>query len=378
MNQLPNQLYKTKRLSRDTINKPTDKTYQSTLTKEDIVKKLEDYVRVESNKIHLLPINTHLRYFTINPKTGEKSFRLGGYLSKIGDNNEYVILTNNSVSWSVQLSNSLFYKKLTPNENYCGLETLNINYLLSNITKYPESDYPAINEIYSKLLEKDNCVLLHTCSKLKKFHSDLLDYLIELFPQFTCLTYNGNGIKLMCNSRKSTIPLAKRKAVNNYGQILNKYFFVDNIHYFVNYSISEVLQILKDDPYHNHSHISIIAGNLASRGISFVSSDYSLHLTDQYFVPGKKTHGENYLQSLRILGCYQSRSQLTLWCSRSTWKAINEHNKIINDLVKTVSHDRQWITNIKNVFIHPPRTPLTRLSVNPRIRKISRQHFALE
>jgi len=111
-----NPLIQTKRLSRDTNYKSSDKTYQSTLSKEDIAKKLEDYVRVESNKVITLPLNTHLRYFTINPKTGEKSFRLGGYLTKVGDNNEYVILSNNQLSWSVQLSNSLFYKKLTQNE----------------------------------------------------------------------------------------------------------------------------------------------------------------------------------------------------------------------------------------------------------------------
>ena len=102
----------TKRLSRDTTYKPPEKTYQSSLSKEDIAKKLEGYKRIESNKINTIPLNTHLRYFTVNPKNNEKSFRLGGYLSKCGDNGEYIVLNNGDKSWSVQLGGSIFYKKL--------------------------------------------------------------------------------------------------------------------------------------------------------------------------------------------------------------------------------------------------------------------------
>jgi len=118
-----NPIIKTRRLSRDTSYKSNNDSYQSKLTKEDIAKKLEDYVRVESNKVTTLPLNTHLRYFTINPKTGEKNFRLGGYLTKVGDNNEYVILSNNELSWSVQLATTIFYRKLNQVEIKDQLQT---------------------------------------------------------------------------------------------------------------------------------------------------------------------------------------------------------------------------------------------------------------
>lgn len=106
----------TKRLSRDTTYKPSEKTYQSSLSNEDIAKKLEGYKRIESNKISTIPLNTHLRYFTVNPKNNEKSFRLGGFLSKYGDNSQYIVLNNGEKSWSVQLGGSIFYKKLDLNE----------------------------------------------------------------------------------------------------------------------------------------------------------------------------------------------------------------------------------------------------------------------
>ena len=81
----------TKRLSRDNTynNTKNKKSYQESLSPDEIKKKLEEYKQVED--ITKLPLNTHLRYFTINPKNGEKQFRLGGALSKFGDNNEYVI-----------------------------------------------------------------------------------------------------------------------------------------------------------------------------------------------------------------------------------------------------------------------------------------------
>ncbi len=106
----------TKRLSNDKSYKPPEQTYQSTLSKEDIAKKLEGYTRVESNKLHKIPLNTHIRYFVMNPKTGEKQFRLGGYLTKIGDNNEYMVLSNGNFSWSVQYANTIFYKKMSNDE----------------------------------------------------------------------------------------------------------------------------------------------------------------------------------------------------------------------------------------------------------------------
>lgn len=103
----------TKRLSRDTNYKPPDNTYQSSLSESDIAKKLEDYTRVKTSEIFKIPIGTHIRYFSINPKTGEKQFRLGGVVNKYGDNGEYIVCSNGTFSWSVQLSNSIIYKKLS-------------------------------------------------------------------------------------------------------------------------------------------------------------------------------------------------------------------------------------------------------------------------
>jgi len=113
----------TKRLTRDTSYKVPEKTYQNSLTDVEISKKLEDYTRVKTSDIFKIPINTHVRYFSSNPKTGEKQFRLGGIITKFGDNNQYLVLSNGHLSWSVQLNNTTFYKKLTINEIKENVET---------------------------------------------------------------------------------------------------------------------------------------------------------------------------------------------------------------------------------------------------------------
>ena len=248
---------------------------------------------------------------------------------------------------------------IKPGKNYRGIQALTLKFVTPNISLSVHSDALAINDVYTSLLEKESCVLLHTVSKKKEIHKSLLRYIPALWNSFTVLTYNGDGIQLICKKR-NTIPFAKAKTSNQYGQVILKYFYLNGIHHFQNWSIAEVLQLLVDDPHYKHTHISIISGHLASRGISFVSSDYSLHLTDQYFHPGKNTHGENYIQSLRILGCYSDTKPLTLWCTDKTWKCILQHHKLITDAVTNVIKSSDWITKIQEINLEKPDTPLCR------------------
>jgi len=104
-----NNNFKTKRLTKD--NTKSQNSYQNNLSPKEIKEKLEEYKRVED--IKTISLNTHLRYFSINPKTGEKQFRLGGFLTKIDATKGYVVLSNGQLSWSVQLANTIFFKKMT-------------------------------------------------------------------------------------------------------------------------------------------------------------------------------------------------------------------------------------------------------------------------
>jgi len=132
----------TKRLSRDNNYQRPKKTYQDKLTPEEIEEKLEEYVKVD--EINKVSMNSHLRYFTLNKKTGKKEFRLGGFLTNRDQPDKYVILSNGSISWSVQTENSIFFKKMT--------------------IKELKSEY----EEKIELLEKENAKLKKAVIKYKK------------------------------------------------------------------------------------------------------------------------------------------------------------------------------------------------------------------
>ena len=46
----------------------------------------------------------------------ERKFRFGGFLKNKDNCDKYVILTNNNISWSVQIDNSTFFKKMNIDE----------------------------------------------------------------------------------------------------------------------------------------------------------------------------------------------------------------------------------------------------------------------
>ena len=104
----------TKRLSNDKRYERPEKTYQDNLSNQDIKDKLKDYKKVID--IKTVSIGTHIRYFSIDPKTKQKYFRLGGNLNKIDPEGRFIVLGNGTVSWSVQIPTSIFYQKLTESE----------------------------------------------------------------------------------------------------------------------------------------------------------------------------------------------------------------------------------------------------------------------
>lgn len=239
-------------------------------------------------------------------------------------------------------------KKLSRSDNYKGITDINVNYIepviIKNINRFPVCDHLTIKKVYSNLLTKDKSVLLHTVVKEKIFQKSLFDYLSLRWPMFTLILYNGDGITVRSNRKIEYFKKSRRYSMTKEG-----------VHIFRDYSISQVLQLVKDD-----THISIISGHLASRGISFVSTDYSLHLTDQYFHPSKSTHGENLLQSIRLLGCYNDSVELTLWCSKEVYTQIIEQYNFINDIINECKNNKRWFEKIKEVHLQKPSAALTR------------------
>jgi hypothetical protein len=112
---------------KNNYERPTT-TFTDQLSAEQIKERLEDYSKVDD--IYKVPLGVHLRYF-IN-KDGQMLFRMGGQLHKNTGLPDYVILSNGASQWSVQVKNTIFWRKMTSNEikeDYqTSLETLKSKY----------------------------------------------------------------------------------------------------------------------------------------------------------------------------------------------------------------------------------------------------------
>ena len=85
-------------------------TFTDQLSKEQIEERLEDYIKIDD--IAKIPIGTHLRYFT--KKDDKLIFRMGGQLFRNNGIPEYIILKNGiNAQWSVQIKDTIFYRKMT-------------------------------------------------------------------------------------------------------------------------------------------------------------------------------------------------------------------------------------------------------------------------
>jgi hypothetical protein len=103
-------------------------TFTEQMSPEQIKERLEDYSKVDD--IYKVPLGVHLRYF-VN-KDGQMLFRMGGQLHKNTGLPEYVILSNGTAQWSVQIKDTIFWRKMTTTEikeDYqTSLENLKIKY----------------------------------------------------------------------------------------------------------------------------------------------------------------------------------------------------------------------------------------------------------
>lgn len=110
-----------KKLGSDSSYKRPKKTLQEQLSADEITEKLQGYTKVDD--ISEVPLNTHIRYFT-KDDNGNKVFRLGGFLHKKNNADTYVMLSNGKSVWSVQIKNTIFYKKLSHKEEIDALTDL--------------------------------------------------------------------------------------------------------------------------------------------------------------------------------------------------------------------------------------------------------------
>lgn len=161
------------------VYKKPNETFQMKLSNDEINEKLKDYIKIDNVEPSL--IDYHIRYFIID-SNNEKHFRIGGYLINIDDKNRYIVLSNGKNKWSVQLNNSILYRKKTENEIQNEIQNkIKISIEKNNNEEkvYLKKKYKNLYDKY-KLLNKNHQIMEVKFSKLKNKFIEIYDKNKEL------------------------------------------------------------------------------------------------------------------------------------------------------------------------------------------------------
>lgn len=268
--------------------------------------------------------------------------------------------------------------KLVPDDSYRGITDIIRRELpYEKLPTFPKKYHycdrdPYAIEFYVKLSEKQPIeftdgsthpiVCLHRTSQFKRHHRQFSRRIIEnpvLKDKWAVIIYNGDGIIMYHHSLKgATVEI---ETVNGIEVVFGNESKLDRIslddvgtttgiHTFEKITIKDALQFLKENV--EVTHILIISGKLASRGVNFVSADFEWHLTHMYLLMSQPTTCAALLQSMRLCGCYPDSGPLKLFSYKQT----------LTDLIKAYDIQEKFVENIegKNVLMneHYKEVPL--------------------
>ena len=133
----------------------------------------------------------------------------------------------------------------------------------------------------------------------------------ETHPKLATIVYNGDGISFQQGKKKFTMKT----------------------------TISVFLQYLKENGgVEKYPRLLIFAGDLAGRCISFVSSDYEWHLTEQRLLVSSSCDEPELMQKVRLCGIYKDDAPLTLYTTKKT----------MDELYKAYLRQEEFICSLKH------------------------------
>ncbi len=136
---------------KDAYEKPII-TYTEKLSKSDVRQLLYDYEEIKDiEDLQKIEPGTHIRYF--EDKDGEMKFRTGGIMT-VNQYPTYIVLANGKISWSVQIGQCIFFRRITIKEVRDEYEKELIRLDAEN--KGLRTLLGDISKKYNKLLEKED------------------------------------------------------------------------------------------------------------------------------------------------------------------------------------------------------------------------------
>ena len=309
----------------------------------------------------------------------------------------YNVTTRLSDQTDIQIKISKVHK-MKRADDYFGLFNGSINFnttLVESWWDYPNiendkkktcyqivSDYninikKIINEILKRPTSKYNSLLISE-EKIRANQFCLVDKIIKDYPNLFIIIYHGNCLRLYLSkdyeteikfwskwdSKQSSTSQRLWQLGGVYGSSIdtekseklpNNYCYFNINTKILNIKfVYKLLRILfeKSDTPILCKTIITITGKYGERGYSFTSDDYdnySLHLTDQYFVSHASLNCTDISQRLRLQGKYNDlelkngNMKLTLWTTPELQDIIqNFYVKFIKEIEKFVMGCETW------------------------------------
>lgn len=162
-------------------------------------------------------------------------------------------------------------------------------------------------------------ICLHKVERVNMLQEELLYHFKKQIPSFAIIVYNGPGIQLYYDKLLGTdsFMINGKKRVKN-----QETFKITGV------SVRGILKWLKNNPIVSPpTHIMIISGKMADRGISFVSECYTWHLTHELLIVSKSTVAGSLIQGLRICGRYRDNIPLHLITTTEVYEDCTKANK---------------------------------------------------
>jgi hypothetical protein len=283
--------------------------------------------------------------------------------------NDYFGLFNSSINFNTTLVESWWDYQDTENHKkktcYDIVEDYNINIkkIIENLLKKPTIKYNSLLISEEKIRANQFC---------------LVDKIVKDFPDLFIVIYHGNCLRLYLSknyekeikywskwdSKQSSTSQRLWQSGGIYGSSIdtekseklpNNYCYFNINTKILNIKlVYKLLRILfeKSDTQILYKTIVTITGKYGERGYSFTSDDYdnySLHLTDQYFVSHSSLNCTDISQRLRLQGKYNDvelkngSMKLTLWTTPELQDIIqNFYVKFIKEIEKFIMSCESW------------------------------------
>jgi len=213
-------------------------------------------------------------------------------------------------------------------------------------------------------------ISLHTTTKFIKPMFSTQDAMKThpILSPITTITYTGEGVRIVSN-KFGEEPL---KMVDGLTGKIMRSTYENGAHIFNKAQIQDALQMLKTNGgVKRFPYIVIFSGNMANRGVNFVSRDFEWHCAYQYYVPSRGTTIPEMLQTLRVCGIFKDAVQPTIFAPK--WSLVElkiGYGKINQTLMELTGSDFLSNPTPDEQFERIKRQRLT--PVQPMIRDVVR------